>query len=654
VYICSIISHKIPFKLRYFLLVTFISIIYANVQGQICSGSLGDPLVNVTFGAGSNPGNALAAATTAYQFSSTDCPNDGSYTVRNNTTNCFSSTWHSLASDHTGDANGYFMLVNASIQPSAFFVDTVRGLCSNTIYSFAAWIVNVIKPTACGGNNIKPKINFSIEKLDGTIILTNNTGDINTDLAATWKQYGFFFTTPTGVTDIVLRMTNNASGGCGNDLALDDITFRACGPAISTTIVGIPSGTNAAHCQSINISYNFNCTISAGLTNPSYQWQQSINNGLFVDIAGENNFTLTKTFLPNALTAVYKYRLIVAEMGNINSIFCRTLSTEIVITIYPKPTTTASNIGACQNKTIKLNATGGNNYTWTGPNNFTATAADTSIANTQLINAGKYYVLIKDMNGCTNLDSTTVVIHPTPIAATSFADSTICAGAQITLNASAGTNYEWIPTTFLNDATSATPICKATEDIKYKVVVSNSFNCSDTAYTSIKVIKAATVDAGADIVTIANKNIKLQGNITGDFLRYTWSPMEFINSVNILSPTVYPPTDKKYYLTVYTGCGSFADSVSIKIYNGIFIPNTFTPNADTKNDTWNIPALEAYPMHELKVYNRYGQIVFERKQSFTSWDGKFAGEPQPTGVYIYIIDLKNGTAAIKGTLLLSK
>jgi hypothetical protein len=48
------------------------------------------------------------------------------------------------------------------------------------------------------------------------------------------------FTTPAGVNNIVLRMVNNAPGGCGNDLALDDITFRPCGPLISGMIDGLP------------------------------------------------------------------------------------------------------------------------------------------------------------------------------------------------------------------------------------------------------------------------------------------------------------------------------------------------------------------------------------------------------------------------------
>ena len=87
---------------------------FTKSQAQLCTGSLGDPIVNITFGSGSGTGTALGAATTSYNFFGNDCPTDGNYTVRANTVNCFSSTWHALTVDHTGNANGYFMLINAS------------------------------------------------------------------------------------------------------------------------------------------------------------------------------------------------------------------------------------------------------------------------------------------------------------------------------------------------------------------------------------------------------------------------------------------------------------------------------------------------------------------------------------------------------------
>src|SRR5262245_24880595 len=173
--------------------------LFQTANAQLCKGSLGDPIVNITFGAGANPGQPLAAATTTYQYVANDCPSDGFYTVRNSTTGCFYNEWHTLSADHTGNPNGYFMLVNATYQPGAFYLETVRGLCSNTTFEFAAWICNVHKPTACSGNGIEPNLTFSIEKTDGTVLSTYNTGNIPKMANPTWQQVGFFFTTPVGV-----------------------------------------------------------------------------------------------------------------------------------------------------------------------------------------------------------------------------------------------------------------------------------------------------------------------------------------------------------------------------------------------------------------------------------------------------------------------
>ena len=59
-----------------------------KATAQVCNGSLGDPVVNVNFGHGGNPGNQLNA-TTSYTFTSTACPLDGSYTIVSSTANCF-------------------------------------------------------------------------------------------------------------------------------------------------------------------------------------------------------------------------------------------------------------------------------------------------------------------------------------------------------------------------------------------------------------------------------------------------------------------------------------------------------------------------------------------------------------------------------------
>jgi hypothetical protein len=91
-------------------------------------------------------------------------------------------------------------------------------------------------PTSCNSNPILPKLVFNIETTTGTVLGTYSTGNIASPGTPTWKQYGLFFTTPLNTNTVIIRITNTAPGGCGNDLALDDITFRPCGPTVTAAV----------------------------------------------------------------------------------------------------------------------------------------------------------------------------------------------------------------------------------------------------------------------------------------------------------------------------------------------------------------------------------------------------------------------------------
>ena len=621
---------------------------------QLCQGSLGDPIINITFGSGDNPGPELSAATTAYQYVTNDCPRDGYYCVRNSTASCFGNSWHNLNNDHTGDANGYFMLINASFAPSAFYIDTVKGLCGNTTYQFAAWIVNVLTQSACMGNGIRPNLTFSIEKLDGTILQTYNTSDISSSASPTWQQFGFFFKTPVSVSDVVLRIFNNAPGGCGNDLALDDITFRACGPKLEPAITNNASLT-AAVCHGSAASFTFNCAVSAGFNNPVLQWQQSVNNGEWTNVPGATGTTLTQNFSAGLPIGKYNYRMSAAELGNELSTSCKIFSQPVVIQVVDNPITTATNNSPlCAGKTLQLIATGGTKYLWSGVNNYTATTSPATLVNAQLANVGKYYVTVTDANGCTNNDSTVVNVNPNPVASTIFSSATICTGQSIQLKSTGNDIYSWSPANGLSATNIADPIASPANTTLYVVTVTNQFACTDTASVKIFVSTTPTANAGPDRTIIKGDVIKIIGTATGESITTMWSPPANIDNTKILQPMVNPTADMDYILKVTSenGCGTAADTMHVFVYGGIFIPKAFSPNGDGLNDTWRIPSLAAFPLFELAIFNRFGQLVYKNERSNIAWNGMYKNGPAPAGAYIYVIDLKQPPGILKGTLLI--
>ena len=626
-------------------------------DAQLCSGSLGLPIVNKTFGAGSNPAPPLSAASTNYQYVPNDCPDDGFYTVRNSTNGCFGGTWHSLASDHTGDPNGYFMLVNASVQPGAFYIDTVSGLCPGTTFEFAAWIMNVLRQSACNNGGITPNLTFTIEKTDGSIIQSYNTGNIIAQSGPFWRQFGFYFTTPVGVGRVVLRIVNNAPGGCGNDLALDDITFRPCGPLLDPSIVGYATDT-VTICEGASASFDFQCTVSSGFSNPLFQWQESINSGPYTDISGATSVNYTKNIV-SSTPGKRQYRMVAAETGNINNASCRVASTLITIYTEALPVlATSRSLQVCESNTIQLIATGAVQYLWTGPNSFSATNDTASILNAQPIHAGKYYITAISPAGCLKNDSVTVTVNPVPTATVSFNTATICEGDMLQMNASGGGTYQWTPSAGLSSATSANPVMNPVSTTQYMLVVSNSFNCTDTEFVTVNVVKNPVANAGPDKETILGFPVTLEGSVGGDNISYSWTPVTHLDNPSALQPSALPLVSGQYdyrlTVTSNAGCGSAFDDVRVTVFNDIYIPTAFTPNQDGKNDVWYVPSLEAFPFFQLTVFNRYGQIVFYTKNIQVAWDGKYKGQLQPSAVYVYLLTLTIGEnkKIYKGTVTL--
>lgn len=308
----------------FFLFLVFFS---GSLNAQLCNGSLGDPVVNITFSSGTT------ADVPGYTYFSSSCPNDGFYTVTSATSGCFNGSWHTIASDHTGGGN--FLLVNASYTPGDFFVQSVTDLCANTTYEFAAWLMNVLHRP---GGGIKPNLTFKIETPSGTVLQEFQTGDIPETPLPEWKQYGFYFTTPSTSSKIVLRITNNAPGGIGNDIGLDDITFRPCGAKITATVVG---NTDTIHvCEGNTDVYTLDGDVSSAYQSPAYQWQISTDTGRsWKDISGATSLTYTRQ--PTTVPGQYWYRLAVLEAKDIGVLACRISSNAVVINVHPNPVVSA-------------------------------------------------------------------------------------------------------------------------------------------------------------------------------------------------------------------------------------------------------------------------------------------------------------------------
>jgi gliding motility-associated-like protein len=640
-------------RFRYFFLTAALSIISNIGSGQLCTGSLGDPIVNIDFGTGSNPGPPITTTSTNYRYTSVSCPPDGSYTVVNSFTGCFGNSWHNLVEDHTpADVNGYMMLVNASITPGDFYVDTVKNLCGSVSYEFSSWVVNVLKSASCNSNGTRPNITFSIETTTGTVIQTYNTGPISASNNFEWRQYGFFFTLPVSVNSLVLRITNNAPGGCGNDLALDDIAFRPCGPKLDAVFANVNGNNGRVNfCFTDNKSITLSSALQGGYNNPAFRWQESIDSGkTWMDINGAFASSYSKLFNK---AGTYFYRMAAAEAGSINVLKCRVFSNVLTIIIdsFPKPEASNSS-PVCVGASLSLQAKNAATYLWTGPLNFSSSDQAPKISPIGINAGGRYYVQVISAGGCIGKDSTNAIVSPLPVADAGM-DEIICEGNKLLLEATGGDMFSWRPAAGLSNASIRNPTASPITTTTYTVTVTNPGGCKNEDSATITVYKKPVANAGPDKKIMEGQTIQLDGNTdTTAGVNFVWSPPQFINNALALKPSVNPPADKVYKLTVNStnGCGIATDEVFVRVFKKITIPNAFTPNGDGINDVWQINGLETYPESVTQVYNRYGQRVFIQNGYRQPWDGRLNQKSLPLGTYYYLIFLNIDLPVLSGSI----
>jgi hypothetical protein len=186
------------------------------------------PQVTIDFGAG-NVRDLNSYDLFSYQRVPSSCPSDGYYSFASYTGGCFSDDWHTISEDHTaGDVDGNMLLVNAGRQGSIFLNTPITGLKSNTIYELCLWLVNLCKPTKKCPYPLLPNLNVRLETPDGKTVASVLTGDVPRVAEPRWAPYRTYFTTPASTSTLRLIMSDNEPSGCGNDFALDDITFREC------------------------------------------------------------------------------------------------------------------------------------------------------------------------------------------------------------------------------------------------------------------------------------------------------------------------------------------------------------------------------------------------------------------------------------------
>ena len=122
---------------------------------------------------------------------------------------------------------------------------------------------------------------------------------------------------------------------------------------------------------------------------------------------------------------------------------------------------------------------------------------------------------------------------------------------------------------------------------------------------------------------------------------YAWTPASTLDYDTAANPVASPVNSTEYTVETTVGNCTQTFQVQVEVIPGIVPVNLFTPNGDTFNETWQIFAIDQFPNADVRVFSRWGQIVF-RSTGYPpgkEWTGKKNGTPLPEGIYYYVIDL---------------
>jgi len=387
------------------------------------------------------------------------------------------------------------------------------------------------------------------------------------------------------------------------------------------------SDTTICNGQSIAIEgwgdqrYNYVWTPSTGVSTPN----------AFVPGAG-------MTITPTGTTT---YSLSATRAG------CRDSTKLVVINIDPTPT---ADIGAdrsiCFGDTINMYATitpdpsvyTKYSYKWSPGG--ALERADTFFTYFTGYISQKIYFSVQTPAGCTGTDSVTYTVQPRSFLTPSN-DTSICPGDVANISVAGDPllkSVTWKPLTNIDSIHSLTPIVSPTFTTEYVVIGVDSNQCIDSTSVTVTV-HPRTLIYLPDSATIYPGDV-YELNPQGNSLYYTWFPPIGLDLANIANPKASPLLNTTYYVTGVSDAGCIAkDSIYIFVApdSYIDIPNAFVPGRGD-NNIFKPLHLGNATLKSFTIYNRWGMKVFESQDINKGWDGNFGGQPQPLGVYVYVLE----------------
>jgi len=545
-----------------------------------------------------------------------------------------------IGKQHTGTRFAYF---NFKSPAGSVFYSNSIDVCANSDIRYSFWHRQY-------GTTLASNITVNVyDGPDNTYPLIYTQTFVSS--STTYQQVNSAVFTPTSNV-FTFEMVDNVGGPVGgNDLLLDELLFESCSldPVSYTQNYCTLSDPINLFDQidgfvSQNGTWSGPSTLSNGylgtydpLSNLEGDYTYSITNACTdTSIIVTTNFTQSTPEIINLFDCnsidynnetFYNDTIFVDTVFSNNNQTCDSIyQVEIEIENLPAQFDLGEDTLICIGDSISLNATTASaSYLWQDGSNSNVIMAD---------EAGLYWVEVTTSN-CSVRDS--ILINYDIPTITTSGDTTACYGEPITLSGDGTTTIIW-------DYTSATNNYEVTvtSDTSFTAYGVSSLNCvSDTVEIQVNVIQPINnivfdITPSDTIFEGETVQISVEGN---NIEAYSWSPIDENSNTLIDSPD----STTTYVVTLSnTPCPDIIDSITIHVVTidgfNIITPNAFTPNGDGRNDVFRIVNFEDFETYDLKIYNRWGELIHEESAYGASWDGKYNGELQNNDTYVYYIN----------------
>jgi gliding motility-associated-like protein len=289
-------------------------------------------------------------------------------------------------------------------------------------------------------------------------------------------------------------------------------------------------------------------------------------------------------------------------------------------------------LSVCNGESVQLSAEPANNWNWEPAVSLSSELVQAPWASP--LDTTLYVVQIT--NSC-GVGFDTVLVNVINPSLQAFGGGSICLGDTIAAWATGAVSYTWRPALWVISSEEALVYVSPETTTVFEVTGVDTYNCLATDSVMVAVYPRADIDAGPDAYFEYPDSVMLFGNALG-FQCYWW-PSDGLGCDTCAVTLASPLEATTYHLAIVDDFGCINDdTVYVRPYYPLYVPNTFTPNDDGINDVFWVSGQPVTGFH-IVIFDRWGMKVFESFDMQTPWTGNAGGGYYaPNDVYNWVVE----------------